>query len=502
MSCVVGIDIGTTSTVGILLDTKTNKIIKKVSLKVDLFSPKIGWAEENPNQWWSNTKKILIKLIQYSKLKKKKIIALGVTGMLPALVILDKNGKVIRNSIQQSDGRTGKQIGQLFNYKIQKWFVKKTKCGVNQQLIAPKLLWLKQNEKNNFKKIHTIFGSYDFINFKLTGKYSIEHNWALESGLMDFKKKKFTSDLVKLGSIKLSMLPKIFPSDHILGNISENLSKELSLEKNVKVIAGCADHVVSAFSAGIKKSGDVLLKFGGAGDILISTEKPLNDQRLFLDFHIIPNLFMPNGCMATTGTMLNWFIKNFLSHSKIPESNIYSYLDKKASQSNILNNKIIILPYFLGEKTPIHDVHAKGTISGLGLNNTIYDLWIGFLEAVSFGFKHHLDVLCENNIPINNIFASDGGSSSKLWMQITANILQKPIKIYKNIEGSSLGASFLAAKSVNLYRNWNEIRNLLGECKTVIPQKNLKKHYYNKYKIYLNLYKNLKNLFPKFDEIN
>ena len=242
MSCVVGIDIGTTSTIGILLDTKTNKIIKKVSLKVDLFSPKVGWAEENPNQWWSNTKKILIKLIQYSKLKKKKIIALGVTGMLPALVILDKNGKVIRNSIQQSDGRTGKQIRQLFNYKIQKWFVKKTKCGVNQQLIAPKLLWLKQNEKNNFKKIHTIFGSYDFINFKLTGKYSIEHNWALESGLMDFKKKKFTSDLVKLGSIKLSMLPKIFPSDHILGNISENLSKELSLDKNV---------IRSAISSGV-----------------------------------------------------------------------------------------------------------------------------------------------------------------------------------------------------------------------------------------------------------
>ena len=118
MSCVVGIDIGTTSTIGILLDTKTNKILKKVSLKVDLFSPNIGWAEENPNQWWSNTKKILIKLIQYSKLKRKKIIALGTTGMLPALVILDKNGTVIRNSIQQSDGRTGKQIKQLFNYKI------------------------------------------------------------------------------------------------------------------------------------------------------------------------------------------------------------------------------------------------------------------------------------------------------------------------------------------------------------------------------------------------
>ena len=107
------------------------------------------------------------------------------------------------------------------------------------------------------------------------------------------------------------MLPKIFSSDQILGNISEKLAKELSLGKNVKVIAGCADHVVSAISAGIKKSGDVLLKFGGAGDILIATNKPIDDQRLFLDYHIIPDLFMPNGCMASSGSLLNWFINNF-----------------------------------------------------------------------------------------------------------------------------------------------------------------------------------------------
>ena len=502
MSCVVGIDIGTTSTIGILLDTKTNKILKKVSLKVDLFSPKIGWAEENPNQWWSNTKKILIKLIQYSKLKRKKIIALGTTGMLPALVILDKNGTVIRNSIQQSDGRTGKQIKQLFNYKIQKWFVKKTKCGVNQQLIAPKLLWLKQNEKNNFKKIHTVCGSYDFINFKLTGKYSIEHNWALESGLMDFKKKKFTSDLVKLGSIKLSMLPKIFSSDQILGNISEKLAKELSLEKNVKVIAGCADHVVSAFSAGIKKSGDVLLKFGGAGDILIATNKPIDDQRLFLDYHIIPDLFMPNGCMASSGSLLNWFINNFYAHSNKLNTNIHSYLDKKSSKTDMINNKIVVLPYFLGEKTPIHDVDAKGTISGLGLNNTVYDLWIAFLESVSFGFKHHLDILNEKKLPIKNIIASDGGSKSSIWMQITSNIIQKPIKIYNNIEGSSLGAAFVAAKSVKLYHNWEDINQLIGKHKIIYPQKIFNKHYRNKYNIYLKMYEKLKNLFPLFEKIN
>ena len=189
MTCVVGIDIGTTSTIGVLLDTKSNRILIKKSLDVNLYSYYEGWAEENPNQWWLNVKKIIKFLSKYAKAKGKKINAIGTTGMLPALVILDKNGNIIRNSIQQSDSRTEKQIKKIFNKKKSNWFIKKTKCGINQQLIAPKLLWLKENEVNNFKRIFKIMGSYDFINYKLTNKFSAEHNWALESGLMDFKKK-------------------------------------------------------------------------------------------------------------------------------------------------------------------------------------------------------------------------------------------------------------------------------------------------------------------------
>ena len=500
MTCVVGIDIGTTSTIGVLLDTKSNRILIKKSLDVNLYSYYEGWAEENPNQWWLNVKKIIKFLSKYAKAKGKKINAIGTTGMLPALVILDKNGNIIRNSIQQSDSRTEKQIKKIFNKKKSNWFIKKTKCGINQQLIAPKLLWLKENEVNNFKRIFKIMGSYDFINYKLTNKFSAEHNWALESGLMDFKKKKFTKNLVKLGSIKVKNLPKIYSSEDIIGYVSKKISKELLLDKDTKVTAGCADHVVSAFSSGIIKNGDVLLKFGGAGDILFSSKKPFDDQRLFLDYHILPNLFMPNGCMASSGSLLNWFIDNFYSLSK-NKKNIYKFLDTQASKTNILQNKIVMLPYFLGEKTPIHDLNAKGTITGLSLNNNKYDMWVAILESICFGFMHHLLVLNENKIKIRNVIASDGGSKSIFWMQIASNIIQKPIKIYKNIEGSYLGSAFVAAKSINLYKSWNDINKLRGKHILIKPQKKYRNHYKNKFKIYLNLYQNLKHLFPKFKNL-
>ena len=152
MSCVIGIDIGTTSTIGILLDTKKNKILAKKSFKVNLFSYKPGWSEEDPNQWWKNTFKILEYLSKFAKLNNKKILAIGTTGMLPALVIVDKNGKIIRNSIQQSDSRTQKQLKKIFNKKKIKNFIKLTNCGVNQQLIAPKLLWIKENEKKKLQQ--------------------------------------------------------------------------------------------------------------------------------------------------------------------------------------------------------------------------------------------------------------------------------------------------------------------------------------------------------------
>ena len=501
MTCTIGVDIGTTSTIGIILNTKTNKVIYKTTRPTKLISKKTGWAEEDPSQWEKNTISILKEIGRFAQIKKISIKSLGVTGMLPALIILDKKFKPLRFSIQQSDSRTEKEIKKIFptDFKKQE-FTKITKCGVNQQLIAPKLLWIATNEPKNFKKIHIVMGSYDYINFILTGIFSIEHNWALESGLMDFRKKKFTNYLLKLGRMKKEWMPPINHSEKIIGKIKKQIIQKTKLPKDISVIAGCADHIVSAFMAGVVKPGDVLLKFGGAGDIMISSKKPFKDTRLFNDFHIIPGLYMPNGCMATSGSMLNWFIdlvqldtKKIISHK---------LLDKKITKRKSLKTTCTILPYFLGEKTPIHDVHAKGTIIGLTLNHSIEDLWIAFLESVCFAFYHHIDVIRENNIVVKNFFASDGGSKSQVWMQIMSNLLQKPLKIIVGHHGSSHGAAFLAAKAVNLYSDYSQAQKFNSHYLLVKPQKKYKDYYKNKYSIYREIYLSLNNLYPKFNKID
>lgn len=497
MSCTIGIDIGTTSTIGVILDTKKNKIIYSFSKPVKLISKKTGWAEEDPNEWWNNTLEILNALGNFSNKKKIKINAIGVTGMLPALVLVDKKNKVLRLSIQQSDSRTELELKKIFNSNTKKKeFSIKTKCGVNQQLIAPKLLWLKKNEPKIYKRIFKILGSYDFINFKLTGNYSIEHNWALESGLMEFNSKKFTKELLALGKIKKSWMPEINNSEKIIGTLRSSIAKTTKLPSDLPVIAGCADHIISAFTAGISKPGDVLLKFGGAGDIMIASSKPFGDVRLFNDYHIIPGLFMPNGCMATSGSLLNWFV-DVIGGNKISHKQLDSVIKKRSN----LKTTCLVLPYFLGEKTPIHDIHAKGTIIGLSLNHNISDLWIGFLESICFAFLHHIEVLKENKINIKNVYASDGGTKSIVWMQIMSNILQKNLKVIKGHLGSSPGAAFLAAKANNLYKNYEEVKKLNKTFKIIKSNKKTFNYYHKKYQIFREVYEKLINTYPKFSKL-
>ena len=270
------------------------------------------------------------------------------------------------------------------------------------------------------------------------------------------------------------------------------------MPKDISVIAGCADHIVSAFMAGVVKPGDVLLKFGGAGDIMISSKKPFKDTRLFNDFHIIPGLYMPNGCMATSGSMLNWFIdlvqldtKKIISHK---------LLDKKITKRKSLKTTCTILPYFLGEKTPIHDVHAKGTIIGLTLNHSIEDLWIAFLESVCFAFYHHIDVIRENNIVVKNFFASDGGSKSQVWMQIMSNLLQKPLKIIVGHHGSSHGVDLATGYGQGPMAVAEKLNISIAKAKILLMK--YKDYYKNKYSIYREIYLSLNNLYPKFNKID
>ncbi len=494
MSCVLGIDIGTTSTIGILI-ALPDQVLATASLPVDLSSPRPGWTEEDPEQWWRNVCEIIPKLINTAGIDKTGILSVGVTGMLPAVILLDNGGRVLRPSIQQSDGRCGEEVSEIAAEIYESEFIKKSGNGINQQLVAAKLRWIEKNEPDVFSRIKTVFGSYDYINWRLTGKKAVEQNWALEAGFVDLSTWELSDDLIALGHISRKLVPRKILSHSVLGGVSVEAASSTGLPVGIPVVGGAADHIASGYAAGISNPGDVLLKFGGSTDILIATQKAVPDPRMFLDHHLIPGLFMPNGCMASGGSALNWFVETLATGeceaARTAGLSLHQHMDKIAQQTPAGADGIQIIPYFLGEKTPIHNPNARGVIQGLSLNHDLRHLWRALLEGFGYAFRHHIEVFNDMGHPTTRYLASDGGSSSRLWMQICADILQQPIQLLSGHPGSCLGAAWVAALGAGLTEDWEGVTRFVQYGDRVEPNLANAKLYDDGYRLYRNSYEAL-----------
>lgn len=491
MSYVIGIDIGTTSTIGILIGLP-DRILHIASRPVTLVSRHPGWAEEDPGQWWTNVSSIARELIDKGGVKPGDISAIGVTGMLPAVVLLDDKGELLRPSIQQSDARCAAEVVDLRQEVDEAAFTAKTGNGINQQLVIAKLLWVKKHELEIFAKIATVFGSYDYINWRLTGERAIEQNWALEAGFVNLASHQIDDDLVRLARIPRQALPRKTVSHEMLGHLTEQAARDLGLPAGIPVVAGAADHIASALAAGLTRPGDVLLKFGGSVDVLIATDHVAPDPRMYLDYHLVPGLYVPNGCMATGGSGLNWFVNNFAEGER-PKAEakgvtLHHWLDQLASAVPPGAQGVRILPYFLGEKTPIHDADVRGAILGLSLAHGPAHLWRALLESYAYAIAHHIEVLNDMGHATETYFASDGGAKSTVWMQIVADVLQKPVQRLAGHPGSCLGAAWTAAMGIGAAKDWSAISRFVSPADRVEPNPANAQLYAGGYRAFRGLY--------------
>jgi len=491
---VIGLDIGTTSTIAILVRLP-GEVLASASRRVTLSSPRASWAEEDPAEWWANAQAVLREVLDEVPEAREDLAGICVTGMLPAVVLLDAEGSVLRPSIQQSDGRCGREVAELAAEVDETAFLGKTGNGINQQLVAAKLRWIARHEPDVFSKIATVFGSYDFINMKLTGKRAVEHNWALEAGFVDLKDHEVSEELVALAGIPRSAIPQKTESHHQLGAVTPEAAEATGLPEGLPVFGGAADHIASAFAAGLVAPGDVLLKFGGAGDIIVVSDTPKPDRRLFLDYHLVPGLYAPNGCMAATGSALNWL--GAILRPDAGEERPHAELDRLAEAVPPGSDGLVCLPYFLGEKTPIHDASARGTFTGVSLNHGTGHFWRSLLEAVAYAFRHHLEVLNEIGHSTNRIYASDGGSQSRVWMQIMADVAGRPVTTLRDYYGSSVGAAWVAAVGSGQDVAWEDIGQLVGYGTEYRPRPEAVATYEAGYRDFRSLYETLKPFFHR-----
>jgi xylulokinase len=470
VSVTIGIDIGTTGTKTVLFDVSRG-IVADASRETTLFSPAPGYAEADTAQWLTNVIDSIREVTSLARIQSGDIDAIAVSGMVPAVVPVDGRGNALRRAILQNDARAHHEIAQLAAALVDVDLVSLTGSALTQQSVAPTVVWLQNHERAVYAKTQHLVGSYDWVLSALGADIHVERNWALESGL-------FTIDggladaVLRAADLDSGLLPDVrHPGTHV-GELSPAAAEWTGLKAGTALIVGGADHVLSAYAAGVNHPGDALVKLGGAGDILVASDAKVTDPRLYLDAHPVPGRWLPNGCMATSGSLIRWF-------QALVGGDELTLLDKEAAQR--APAEVLCLPYFLGEKTPINDPDLRGVFAGMHLGHTRADLYRSVLEAIAFGFRHHADVFADISIPLTKTMITNGGSKSTLWKQIHADVLGIDMHPVTGHPGASLGAAIIAAIGVGALDDWADANRFVSLGPPVVPDPQRKQIYDDAY---------------------
>ena len=452
-------------------------IVASTSREVALFSDLAGWAEADPAEWWAATCEVIGRLLVDTGTANTDVAALAVSGMVPAVVICDGDGVPLRRAILQNDARATDEIRELQRALEHLDLLRLTGSVLSQQSVSPTVLWLARNEPALWARTVSVQGSYDWLARQFGAVAHVEQNWALESGLYDL-------DLRPLDSVPEAtqitwpeFLPVLRPGS-VAGEVTAAAAQASGLRAGTTIVVGGADHVLSAYGAGLVKTGDALIKLGGAGDILAVSKKIFLDRRLYLDAHPIPGSWLPNGCMATSGSVLRWEQALFNGES-------LNHLDEEARVSR--PGALVSLPYFLGEKTPLHDPDLRGVIAGLHLGTTRGDLHRSFLEGIAYGFKAHVDVFAEGGLVLGDVRVTNGGSRSRLWREILADVLHRDLISIINHPGASYGAAVIAGIGTGLIHDWSYVAGALEKGEVISPNPENVAIYEERYQQFLQL---------------
>lgn len=472
----IGVDVGTTGTKTVLLDTATG-IVAQAGRESALHSPIPGSAEADTEQWHRNVVESIREVLQTSGVDPAAVGAVAVSGMVPAVIPVDEHGRPLRRAILQNDARATDEVRALAGALAGVDLVTMTGSALTQQSVAPTVVWLREHEPQTYDRTAHYVGSYDWVLTALGADVHVEQNWALESGLFTIDGA-VASPVVTAAGIDTATLPPVHRPGTRVGEVSRAAAELTGLRPGTALVVGGADHVLSAFAAGVNGPGDALVKLGGAGDILVASDTQIVDERLYLDAHPVPGHWLPNGCMATSGSLIRWF------QALIGGADLAALDDEAAVAAPA---EVLCLPYFLGEKSPLHDPDLRGTFAGMHLGHGRADMYRSVLEAIAFGFRHHVDVFTDIGIGPRRVMITNGGSSSTLWKQIHADVLGLEMLPVRGHPGASLGAAVIAAIGIGALDDWSDAARFVALDPPVVPDPSRRAVYDDAYRTWRRL---------------
>ncbi len=461
MEYLLGIDIGTSSTKTILFDTKGNIVASSVE-GYPLHQPHIGWAEQDPEDWWHATVNTIQEVLAKSGVNSHQIKGIGLTGQMHGMVLLDKGHNVLRPAIIWCDQRTQRECEEITERVGKEQLIEVTANPALTGFTASKVMWVKNNQPHIFDRIDTILLPKDYIRFKLTGECATDVSDASGTQFLDVPNRKWSHKVLEKLDIPKEWMPELYESPVLSGKVSHGAAQITGLKMDTPVVAGGGDQATGAVGNGVVKSGIISSTIGTSGVIFAHMDKVGIDPhgRVHTFCHAIPGSWHIMGVTQSAGLSLQWMGDNFGGAERELASFMnldpYELMSLEAEQAEPGCQGLIYLPYLMGERTPHLDPYARGVFFGITAKHNRSHMIRAVMEGVTYSLRDCLEIIRDMDVPIQDVRASGVGGKSKLWRQMQADIFGVSISSINTSAGSALGAALLAGVGVGIYENVNE----------------------------------------------
>lgn len=507
MNYLIGADIGTSGTKTVLFDTAGN-VVSSATVEYPLYQPQNGWAEQDPADWWDAVARTIQTVVKESGVDAGDIKGIGLSGQMHGLVMLDENGQVLRRSIIWCDQRTAKECDEITAKVGAKRLIEITANPALTGFTASKILWVRNNEPEIYAKCRHILLPKDYVRYMLTGEFATEVSDASGMQLLDVPNRCWSDEVLEKLEIDKSMLAKVYESPEVTGYVTAEVAKLTGLKEGTPVVGGAGDNAAAAVGTGVVVDGKAFTTIGTSGVVFAHTSNLSIDPkgRVHTFCCAVPGCWHVMGVTQGAGLSLKWYRDNFCAAEMQTAEGMgvdpYYLMDKQAERVPIGCNKLLYLPYLMGERTPHLDPDCRGVFFGLSAIHTRRDLLRAVMEGVTYSQRDSVEILREMGVTIDEMLACGGGGSSPLWRQMLADVFGCEVSTVASKEGPALGVAILAGVGAGVYES------VEAGCKAVIktnpPQKPVLEHteeYEKYYQIYRGLYPSLQQNYKQLAQI-
>ena len=492
MDVLLGIDIGTSGTKSVLIDTK-GQILSIAHRTYTFDTPHAGWAEQDPEIWWQATAGTIREALDGVGIAPSKIRGVGFSGQMHGLVPLDEDRRPIRPAILWADQRSASQVRWIYDRVGRERLARLTGNPVATGFMAASLLWMRENEFDQFRQIRTVMLPKDYIRMRLTGEIGTDSTDASSSLLFDTAGRQWSVELLDLLDLDRGMLPDVGESQALAGKVTEDAARSTGLSQGTPVVLGGGDQPMQAVGNGLVSPGVASSTIGTGGQFFTPAERPAYDPELRTHTfcHAVPGMWNIMGASLCAGMALRWFREN------VADGISFEELSDAASSVSPGSEGLIFLPYLVGERTPHMDPNARGMFFGLTLQHTRAHMVRAIMEGVTFALRDSMEIFRGLGLRMDRILASGGGARSPVWRQIQADVFGRKLYTTSVQEQASLGAALVAGAGVGIYTS------VVEACRKAVrtddtptdPDPKRAERYDRMYEIFQELYRNNRDSF-------